>query len=455
MKKKKDHRAAARSEISRRTFLAGAGASTLGGCAMFGGGGSRNLLPETEPLRVACIGVGGKGWTDMNETADCAGVEIVAVCDVDAGRLKKAAGRYPDATPYTDWRLILDRADIHAVTVTTPDHMHAPISLPAIRRGWHVYCQKPLTHNIAEARRMAEEASEYGVVTQMGIQHHSRKYFRRSVETIRSGAIGRVREVHVWTDRPKGWWPQGIERPSSTDPVPDDLAWDLWLGVADTRPYSKNIYHPFKWRGWVDFGTGSLGDMGCHLIDPILTALEPGPPRRVRSDGDPPNGETFPASSVIRYEFGPGERIAGSKLEMTWYDGGIKPEAAPLLWTAGSKLPDNGAILVGEKGNLYANYADEPILLPEADFKDFDYPDAIDGNHYDLWVRACHGGERTGTAFDTYAGPLTETVLLGNLALHHPGGWLDWDSVGLKVPNLPEADRLIRREYRSGWESYA
>lgn len=442
-------------DLTRRSFLAGAGAAALGGCSVFGGSGSRNVLPEDELLRVACIGVGGKGWTDMNETAACTGVEIVAVCDVDAGRLKKAAGKYPDATAYTDWRQILERPDIHAVTITTPDHMHAPIALPAIRRGWHVYCQKPLTHNIAEARRMAEEASEYGVVTQMGIQYHSREFLRRSVETIRSGVIGKVSEVHVWTDRAAGWWPQGIERPSSSDPAPEDLAWDLWLGVAPERPFVKNVYHPFKWRGWLDFGTGSLGDMGCHLFDPVIAALEPGAPRRVRSDGEKPNGDTFPSTSSIRYEFGPGPMIAGSKLTLTWRDGGNKPDAAALLWPAGKKLPDNGAILVGEKGNIFANYADDPILLPESDFADYKYPAVVDGNHYDLWVRACHGSGPTGTAFDTYAGPLTETVLLGNLAMHHPGGWLEWDSVGMKVTNLPEANSLLRREYRAGWENFA
>ena len=400
-------------------------------------------------LRLAGVGVGGKGWTDLGECA--LGHDVVAICDVDEHRLERAAQRYPGARKYTDWRKLLEQKDIDALTISTPDHMHAAVSYRAMSLGKHVYTQKPLTHSVHEARALTRLAKEKGVVTQMGIQHHSLAPLRTGVQVVRDGIIGKVREAHVWTNRPGTYWKQEIQRPSGSDPVPGHVHWDLWLGVAPERPYvDGDVYHPFHWRGWWDFGTGALGDMGCHLIDPAINALELGPPSTVRAEGTDPLPESAPRWSIVHYEF-PGTRYTTPTLPLTWYEAGMRPPrqlyGAPDDWPGWA----NGNLLIGEKGNLLMAGGQRPILFPLERFADYVFPTQPDESHYTQWVNAILGKDTASTDF-SYSGPLTETVLLGNVAFR-TGKKLKWDSANLKADGVPEADRYLRRPYRKGWET--
>ncbi|MCA9056427.1 MAG: Gfo/Idh/MocA family oxidoreductase, partial [Planctomycetaceae bacterium] len=248
---------------SRRRFLR----SVAAGVAVAPFVSSRRTWAANEQVNIACVGVGGKGASDLAETS--VGHNIVAICDVDSQRLGQAATKFPQAKTYTDWRKLLEQPGIDAVTISTPDHMHAPVTMTAMQLGKHVFTQKPLTHSIYEARRLTQVAAEKGLITQMGIQHHATARLKMAVQAIRDGVIGKVREVHAWTDRPGHFWKQGLTRPDQSDPVPENINWDHWLGVAPARPFVAGLYHPFHWRGWWDFGTGALGDMGCHILDPV------------------------------------------------------------------------------------------------------------------------------------------------------------------------------------------
>ena len=403
-------------------------------------------------LNLAGIGVGGKGWSDVAFTSK--GQNVVALCDVDEHRLGRAARKYKGAKTYTDWRRLLENKAIDACTISTPDHMHAPIALSAIRRGKHVYVQKPLTHSVHEARQLAAAAREAGVVTQMGIQGHSGADHKRMMKLIRDGVIGKVREVHIWTDRPV--WPQGMERPDGSDPVPNHLHWDNWLGVAPDRPYhgayinGRSAYHPFVWRGWLDFGTGALGDIGCHALDHPVSALALGLPSSVRSEGPEPNGESYPKWGIIRYTFPETPHTAGP-LKLVWYDGGKKPPRG-ILPEANrpEKLPGNGQVFVGEKGVLADGI--EPMLQPDSRFGEDAVPDVEGDDHYMQWTRACLGEDETSAPIAEYAGPLTETVLLGNIAIRYRDQTLEWDAERMRFSNLSEANQHVRRDYREGWE---
>lgn len=466
--------------ISRRHFFfssaLAAGALSLHGCAT--PRGPRRLSPN-EKLNVGVIGCGGKGWTDMNEVAAC-GENIVALCDVDENALNHAAKKFPGAKCYRDYRKLLDEMpELHACTISTPDHHHAPAAMRAMERGLHVYVQKPLTHNIWEARQLMLAARKHRVATQMGNQGASGAWIRDTAELIWSGAIGDVTEVHVWTDRPI--WPQGRDRPAGEDPVPKVLDWDTWLGPAPVRPYKhryadvpRDVYHPFCWRGWWDFGTGALGDIACHSMNAPMWALNLGAPLGAEVvETDEVKPESFPNWSVIRWDFparlaqdaaariyAPGQALlkdlalAREKqpllppVRMFWYDGGKKPPLPPEMerrdWS------ENGTLYVGTKGKIYMGR-----LLPESRMKDFQRPDPTiprvpNENHYQEWVNACKGGRPGCSNFD-FAGPLTETVLLGNVALRL-GRKIGWDPRRLRVPGCPEADAVIRREYRAGWD---
>lgn len=431
--------------LTRRGFLQGVTAAAATG-------------PMVKPLRaaarsanqtvnIACVGVGGKGSSDMQATSE--GHNVVAICDVDEHRLAAAGEKFPKARRYTDWRKLLEQSDIDAVTISTPDHMHAPVTVSAMQLGRHVFTQKPLTHSVYEARRMAEIAAERGLVTQMGIQHHATARLKRAVHVIRQQTIGPVREVHVWTDRPGSFWKQGLDRPARQDEVPAHLAWDEWLGVAPRRPFVSGLYHPFHWRGWWDFGTGALGDMGCHLLDPVINALELGPPRTVRAEGPPPLAESGPLWCVVHYEF-PGTRHTADVVKVVWYEAGRQPPRelfqAPADW-GGSQ---NGVLYLGEKGNLFVGFPEMPELFPREAFADFEWPELEDHNHYTEWTSAILGEGTTSCPF-SYSGPLTETVLLGNVA-YRTGKTIDWDSRSLRAIGVPEADAFLRREYRAGWE---
>jgi predicted dehydrogenase len=398
-------------------------------------------------VNIACVGVGGKGWSDMLETS--VGHRIVAICDIDEERLAKAKEKFPDARTYTDWRKLLEQPGIDAVTVSTPDHMHAAITISAMELGKHAFTQKPLTHSVFEARKMTELAASKGLVTQMGIQHHATRRLKLAVHAIREGVIGKVSEVHTWTDRPGNFWKQGLERPAGGSAAPAGVHWDHWLGVAPERPYVAGLYHPFHWRGWWDFGTGALGDMGCHILDPVVNSLELGPPRTVAAEGPAPHPESGPLWCIVHYEF-PGTQHTTETLRLTWYEAGKQPPREIFQAPADWKGTDNGVLFLGERGNLFVGFPEMPELFPKAKFRDYSWPDFQDHNHYTEWTAAIAEGGSTSCPF-SYSGPLTETVLLGNVA-YRTGQKIVWDSQQLRVVNAPEAAQLIRREYRRGWE---
>jgi predicted dehydrogenase len=447
--------------IDRRQFLGSAVAASMAATIVprhvLGGAG---FVAPSEQVRLAGIGAGGMGGGDINRHTSN-GARLVAVCDVDEQRGAGIFNKFPDATRYKDYRVLLDKEEnnIDAVTVGTPDHIHALASMKAIRMGKHVYCQKPLTHTIFEARALAEAAAEAGVATQMGNQGHGSEGARLTVEWIQAGVIGDVREVHCWSDRSGGWWPQGIQRPTEKQPVPATLDWNLWLGPAPERDY-HSAYVPFKWRGWWDFGTGALGDMGCHIIDHPVWALNLGAPDSVEArhtiegsrEGDKLNFETYPIASIVDYTFP--ARGDMPPVRMTWYDGGLMPPHPPEM-SAGQRLPSNGVLYVGSKGKMYhSSHGGMPQLVPQElheEAKQVERSIPRSRGHYEEWFDACKGIGQTVCGFD-YAGPMTETVLLGVLALRNPNTPLHWDGANLKVKNAPELNRFVHKEYRAGYE---
>lgn len=383
------------------------------------------------------------------------GQNVVAICDVDDRTLRKAGLQYTNATPYHDWRKLLEQSDIDAVTISTPDHMHVPVAMAAIQLGKHVYVQKPMAHSIEEARAVTKAAKDAGVVTQMGNQLHSGSAYKSLVQAIRGGVIGKVKEAHAWSSRPL--WPQGIERPKGSDPVPEHLWWDLWLGVAPFRNFvgpkqgqKQGPYHAFNWRGYFDFGMGALGDMGCHIIDPVVWSLQLGAPTRVWSAGPEANGETFPKWEIIHYEFPGTAYCVGKKVRMTWYDGGQKPSASLLPGGTDKDIPGDGCLFVGEDGVLMCKHGGKPELWPRGDFAEATLIEVPGDNHYQQWTMACKGEGTTSSNFD-YSGPMTETVLLGTIAIRHPNQKLEWDSEQLRFTNNEPANRFISKTYRPGW----
>jgi predicted dehydrogenase len=416
-----------------------------------------------EKLDIAGVGTNGRAAADLEGVST---ENIVALCDVDANSLADALKKYPRARPYTDYRIMLDKEkSIDAVTVATPDHHHAPAAIRAIRAGKHVYVEKPLTHTVWEARQLTLAARQYGVATQMGNQGHCGDGIRELCEMIWAGAIGHVREVHCWTDRPKGFWLQGLLRPPGSDPIPSYLDWDKWIGPAPMRPYlyqwptelqrpyGKNVYHPSNWRGWWDFGCGALGDMACHIMDCPQMALHLGPPDSVElissSERVP---EMPPVESVLLYQFP--ALGAMPPCALTWYDSGQKPPRPAEMEAA--ELEGNGLLLIGDKGKISCGvYGAKPQLLPESSMADYKRPPKtiprVPGDSpYQDWIRACKGGPAPCSSFDV-SGPFAEWVLLGNVAIRL-GRKLLWDSEHLSVTNVPEAAELIRGAYRQGWE---
>jgi predicted dehydrogenase len=406
----------------------------------------RRISPG-EKLNLAAIGAGGQAATDINGVAT---ENIVALCDVDRKRLEERGAKFPKARLFSDYRKMLEEMpEIDAVTVSTPDHHHAFASIMAMKLGKHVYCQKPLAHSVWEARQMLEVARATKVVTQMGNQGHSYDSTRELVELVQAGALGDVREVHVWTDRPI--WPQGMERPTGGGgKPPETLDWDKWLGPAPWRPFHDD-YLPFKWRGWWDYGTGAPGDMGCHNSDAAFWALKLAAPLTVEAESSGVNRETAPKWSIVRSQFGKRGKLP--PVQITWYDGGKLPEASLV---GGEALPKNGTIMVGSKGTIvFRDWNPNGFrVLPEAQFKDAPRPKPsiarANNNPYQEWIAACKGGPPCLSNFE-YAVPLTEFVLLGNVALR-VGKKIEWDPKRLRAKNCPEADQYIRREYRKGWE---
>lgn len=431
---------------SRRRFLKSAAAAAALASPLYSVMPAR-AVGANERIGLASIGVGGKGASDLSLTAE--GQDVVAVCDVDLNALSAASATYPNAKTFQDWRKLLEHPNIDAVTVSTPDHMHATITLAAIQAGKHVYTQKPLTHDVYEARQLQLAAEKAGIVSQMGIQHHSSARLQNAVQLIRDGVIGSVKEVHAWTDRPGTFWKQGLKRPEKADNVPESLDWNAWLGTAPRRPYVEGLYHRFHWRGWWDFGTGALGDMGCHLLDPVIHALELTAPSLIQAEGPEPEPESGPLWCIVDYTF-PGTRWTSDSLKVRWYEAGKMPDRklfqAPDDWP-GSK---NGVLYIGEKGNLFVGFPEPPQLFPTGEFTSVRMPDHRELNHYTQWTGAIQGKDEVTCSF-SYAAPLTETVLLGNVA-YRTGKPIQWDSKSLTAVDCPEADRFIRRQYREGWQ---
>jgi predicted dehydrogenase len=444
--------------ITRRSYLKSAAAAAAGLTIL--PAGLAHGFAANEKINIGIIGAGGRGGDNLGGvSAHKDAVNIAALCDVDRGHLNGAARRFPDAKKYADFRRLLDNEkSLDAVVVSTADHCHAPASVMAMKRGLHCYCEKPLTWSVYEARVMADVAKQKKLSTHMGTPSRGEEGTIRTVEVIRSGAIGQVKEAHFWTDRPI--WPQGYDRPAGEDPVPESLDWNLWLGPAPLRPFKatwpqghpvyqskwdqRQVYHPFVWRGWWDFGTGALGDIAPHMWSPAYWGLELEAPESaevVETFG--PVTEMFPAATVLRFNFpAQGDRPA---VAVYWYDGGKRPSSD----VAGMKnVPDGGMLIVGTKAVLgtgnksagAAEFASVPKTLRRW------------GDMYQEWIAGIQQSDpdRPSCPF-SYAGPMTEAYLLGNIALK-VGRKIEWDPKAFRITNCPEANQYLRREYRKGWE---
>ncbi len=432
----------------RRRFLQ---TTALTGVGVFvaGAAAAKDSTSPNERIRFACIGVGGKGREDSADARRHG--DVVAICDVDDRTLETVGEKtFPNAARYNDFRKLLDEMDgkIDAVTVSIPDHMHAAVTARAMRAGLACYTQKPLTRTIHEARQLGELARQTKVVTQMGNQGTAFPGLRRTVAAVRAGVIGDVKHVHVWTNRPH--WACGCPRPAEAS-VPSNLHWDLWLGTAPERPYAPG-YHPSSWRGWWDFGSGALGDMACHTVNMPYMALDLRDPTSVQATTSGHNRDSFPKWAVIDFEFPANDNRPPVK--MTWYDGGQKP---PTDLFGREPVTQTGVLMVGEKGSLFAkgDYCEWGYVLIDAENIKIDIPKSV--YHFTEFANAIKGGPETTSNFAGYAGPLTETILLGNLAVwaapdaETPGKKIEWDAKNLKATNAPEVAALVTPHYRQGY----
>jgi len=415
----------------------------------------KRVMGANERLRVASIGTGGKGKSDLTSVAKSSSVDVVALCNVDSSEqhLGWAVEAYPQATTYADWRVLLDESkSFDACIVSTPDFMHAPIALPAMSLGKHVYCQKPLAHTVFETRQMQLAAKRNNVVTQMGNQIHSHEAYRTATAWVHQGKIGKAKAVHAWqSGNPK--WRVAAQRPDGADPIQSDLRWDLWQGVAAERPFKVNIYHPFNWRHWRDYGTGQLGDFGCHILDPVFTALKLGSPMSVWAIAPAIHPEVWTDSSTVRYVFPKTELTDGATIPVTWYDSvGVRPPRDLFSDIPESYLlPSAGSVIVGTEGSIVIPHVAAPKLFPEEKFASTELQTVPGLDHYVQWADAARGVGKTTDDF-SYAGPLTETVLLGTIAIRKPGETLKWDAEKLLITNSESAQSMISKPYRSGWE---
>lgn len=447
-----------KTDSTRRGFLRTGGRAAVGLTILQSG--SARTYAANEKLNLASIGAGGRAAGDIHELSS---ENFVALCDVDWKRAGATFRRLPKAKQYRDYRVMLEEMskEIDGVVVATPDHLHFHASMAAIQQGKPVYCEKPLTHTVEQARLLTLAARKAGVATQMGNQRQAADYTRVVQEYVMDGAIGQIREAHSWTDRPSRglfgeYWPQGVDRPSDKPAVPENLSWDLWLGPSPDRPY-HSAYLPSKWRGWWDFGTGALGDIACHYFDPIFRALKLGAPSTVEASSTRVNKETYPVGSMITYEFPARDRMDPVKL--VWYDGGLRP-SRPEQVPEGAVMGTNGILLIGDKGVLLSGWDDGWHLYPEKRAKEYGAPPkklARSSGHHQEWIDACKGGSKPGSNFD-WAGPMTETVLLGTVALRSQlredltQRKLKWDGEQMRFTNHEKANEFLRREYRKGWE---
>jgi len=459
-----------KAQVSRRKFISAAAFSSAAIAFPYVG----NVLGANDRIAVACIGAKGKGDSDTTDTAHAGGT-IVALCDVDETRLKDKAREFPEAQLFYDYREMLNKMDksIDAVTVSIPDHNHGVASAMALGMGKHVFCQKPLTQTVYEARVLRDLAARKKLATQMGNQGSAGDGLRRAVEVVQAGVLGPVSELHVWSNRPI--WPQGLNRPSGEDQVPPTLHWDNWIGPAPMRPFKKDVYHDFKWRGWYDFGTGALGDMACHTVNLPFRALKLGYPNVVEyEESSEVFSETYPKTSRIRFEFPQREDMI--PLKFWWYDGNPDEKSAPALrpnrdvtkeiFDMYEKVPSSGCLLVGKKGKLFSpdDYGSKSFIVLEGEngYVSLDKHEAAmavpktiprSPGHNKEWLQMMRDGTPAYSNFEI-AGYLTEIILLGVVALKvGVGKTMQWDGPGMRSPNRPEAAQFLKRNNRAGWSA--
>lgn len=449
--------------VSRRHFLRTTAAAGL--AAPFILPAALRAASPNGKLNHACIGVGGMGWNDVQQFKNHPRAQIVALCDVDAGNLSKAAALCPDARTYSDWREMLEKEGdkIDSVNLAVPDHMHFIIAWSAIQKGKNVYCQKPMCHDVAEVRALTQASIQKGVVTQLGTQIAAGIGDRTAVALLRSGAIGKVKHAYLCSNRPgavEGYRLLG-PRPAQGQSPPDSLKWDLWIGTAPVRPYAPGIYHPTKWRAWQNFGTGWSGDIGCHIFDAVWKGLYMKPALTVMAEvqeswknSPERRADAWPQADHITWTFPGNEHIDGKELTLEWFDGAFyPPDDIRKLYTENfADYPAESSMCIGTEGALLLPHQHSPILLPEARFKDFPRPKLQEGNHYHAFVDACLGGPKTESHF-AQSGPMTEAIILGTIAIRMPGQKLNWNSGRLQVTNVREANQYVRRTYREGWHA--
>ena len=442
--------------ITRRTLLRRAAAG-LATAAV-----ARHGLGANEKLNHACIGVGGMGGGDLGCFRGHPKVQVVAVCDVDKNTLDRAAASVPGARKYNDWReLIATEGDkIDSVNVSVPDHMHAAITMTALRARKHAYCQKPLCHDVAECRAIAQAAKAMGVVTQLGTQAAAGIGDRTAVQFLREGVVGKIRRAILCSNRPGAIATYRLKgpRPAQGQPPPPQLSWDLWLGTAPERPFAPGIYHPTKWRAWQDFGTGWSGDIGCHIFDAVWKGLLLTAPKTVVAEVQKSwaedaarRADNWPQSDHITWTFPGTDKTDGPELTLEWFDGEMFPPADILKMAEMDNYPGESAMLIGTEGALLLPHGSGPLLLPREKFKGHPRPKLAGRDHYRHFIDACLGGEMTESHF-VQTGPMAEAILLGTVAIRVPDKVLQWDAGALKIPNAPEAERYLRRTYRKGWE---
>lgn len=405
-------------------------------------------------VRYAAIGCDGMGFSDFKSIIDHPMVEVVGLCDVDEQSFAKAAKERPDAPRFGDFRKMFDKigGQIDAVNVSIPDHMHATVAIQAMNHGKHVYCQKPLAHTVWECRQMTLTARKAGVVTRMGNQIHSKMEYRLGAKLIQDGAIGKIKEVHSWVAKVGNRYSNLFHPPAKADPVPANLNWEAWLGSSLPAPFVDKIYHRQSWRDWRKFGSGcGLGDFGCHIFDPVFTALELTAPISIVSDAEHTDTEAWPTAQTIRYTM-PGTRFTeGKTIQCIWYDGMRQPDPALAKLPPNRKLPGSGSLFVGTGGVMVLPHWSAPQLYPMDQYQDFKKPQVAGSSHWHDWIDAILTGRKITDTFD-YAGPLAEHVQLGNIASRFPGMTLQWEAASMKLTGVPEAAQYLTREYRKGWE---
>ncbi len=447
------------SGLSRRQFLQAA--TVAGVTAPFIVPSGLLAAAPNSKVNHACIGCSGMGAGDRKSFLRHKKLQIVALCDVDANHLKDALKDVPGARTYADWRELLDKEGdkIDSVNVTVPDHMHFPIAYSAIQKGKHVYCQKPMCHDVAEVRALTKAAVKKGVFTQLGTQYAAGLGDRTMVQFLKAGAVGKVRHVYLCSNRPNAVRDYRLAgpRPAQGQEAPAQLQWDLWLGTAPARPYAPGIYHPVKWRAWLDFGTGWSGDIGCHIFDAVWKGLGLKTPLSVIAEvqeswrqSPERRADTWPQGDHIAWTFPGNELTESRELIVEWFDGEYFPPKEVRALYAAEEYPAESAMVVGTEGAVLNPLGPSPILLPEEKFKNYPRPKLPARDHYQHFVDAILGGEKNESHF-AQTGPMTEAILLGTVAARAPGQKLEWDAARLKIPNYPDAERYLRRQYREGW----